>query len=141
MKKDNYIFPAVLTYEDDGITITFPDLEGCITCAYDTEEVFRNAKEALGLHLYGLETDEEIEGKNLIPFPSEIKDIKLEKNQSVILVEAYMPLFRYTLDSKAVKKTITIPNWMNTLAMKNNINFSQLLQESIKNILKLDVKE
>lgn len=137
MKKDNYIFPAILTYNDDGITITFPDLPGCITCAYNNNEIFKVSKEALGLHLYGLEVDGELENKNLIPLPSNIKDIKLEKNQTVILVDVYMPLFRYTLDNKAVKKTVTIPNWMDTLAKKNKINFSQLLQESIKNILKL----
>ena len=141
MKKDEYIFPAILTYDDDGITITFPDLPGCITCAYNTEEACKMAKEALGLHLYGLETDEEIEGEPLIPLPSDVKDLELEKGQSIILVDVYMPLFRYTLDNKAVKKTVTIPNWMDTLAKKNKINFSQLLQESIKNMLKIEVKE
>lgn len=75
-------------------------------------------KEALGLHLYGLETDEEIEGETLTPLPSDVKDLALEKGQSIILVDIYMPLFRYILDNKTVKKTITIPNWMNTLAKK-----------------------
>lgn len=136
-KKDTYIFPAIVTTEGDGITITFPDLEGCITCAYSDDEIMKVSKEALGLHLYGLETDEEIEGKELIPVPSKLNDLKLEKNQATTLVEVYMPVIRQVLDNKAVKKTVTIPNWLDVQAKKYEINFSQLLQESIRNLLQL----
>ena len=136
-KKDTYIFPAIVTTENDGITITFPDLEGCITCAYSDDEIMKVSKEALGLHLYGLETDEEIEGKELIPVPSKLNDLKLEKNQATTLVEVYMPVIRQVLDNKAVKKTVTIPNWLDVQAKKYEINFSQLLQESIRNLLQL----
>ena len=136
-KKDTYIFPAIVTTEGDGITITFPDLEGCITCAYSDDEIMKVSKEALGLHLYGLETDEEIEGKELIPVPSKLNDLKLEKNQATTLVEVYMPVIRQVLDNKAVKKTVTIPNWLDVQAKKYEINFSQLLQESIRNLPQL----
>ena len=136
-KKDTYIFPAIVTTESDRITITFPDLEGCITCAYSDDEIMKVSKEALGLHLYGLETDEEIEGKELIPVPSKLNDLKLEKNQATTLVEVYMPVIRQVLDNKAVKKTVTIPNWLDVQAKKYEINFSQLLQESIRNLLQL----
>lgn len=136
-KKDTYIFPAIVTTENDGITITFPDLEGCITCAYSDDEIMKVSKEALRLHLYGLETDEEIEGKELIPVPSKLNDLKLEKNQATTLVEVYMPVIRQVLDNKAVKKTVTIPNWLDVQAKKYEINFSQLLQESIRNLLQL----
>ena len=136
-KKDTYIFPAIVTTESDGITITFPDLEGCITCAYSDDEIMKVSKEALGLHLYGLETDEEIEGKELIPVPSKLNDLKLEKNQATTLVEVYMPVIRQVFDNKAVKKTVTIPNWLDVQAKKYEINFSQLLQESIRNLLQL----
>ncbi|MGV1024214.1 type II toxin-antitoxin system HicB family antitoxin [Clostridium perfringens] len=136
-KKDTYIFPAIVTTENDGITITFPDLEGCITCAYSDDEIMKVSKEALGLHLYGLETDEEIEGKELILVPSKLNDLKLEKNQATTLVEVYMPVIRQVLDNKAVKKTVTIPNWLDVQAKKYEINFSQLLQEAIRNLLQL----
>ncbi|EJT6664592.1 type II toxin-antitoxin system HicB family antitoxin [Clostridium perfringens] len=136
-KKDTYIFPAIVTTENDGITITFPDLEGCITCAYSDDEIMKVSKEALELHLYGLETDEEIEGKELIPVPSKLNDLKLEKNQATTLVEVYMPVIRQVLDNKAVKKTVTIPNWLDVQAKKYEINFSQLLQEAIRNLLQL----
>lgn len=136
-KKDTYIFPAIVTTENDGITITFPDLEGCITCAYSDDEIMKVSKEAFGLHLYGLETDEEIEGKELIPVPSKLNNLKLEKNQATTLVEVYMPVIRQVLDNKAVKKTVTIPNWLDVQAKKYEINFSQLLQESIRKLLHL----
>ncbi|EOU1992014.1 type II toxin-antitoxin system HicB family antitoxin [Clostridium perfringens] len=136
-KKDTYIFPAIVTTENDGITITFPDLEGCITCAYSDDEIMKVSKEALELHLYGLETDEEIEGKELIPVPSKLNDLKLEKNQATTLVEVYMPVIRQVLDNKAIKKTVTIPNWLDVQAKKYEINFSQLLQEAIRNLLQL----
>ncbi|PWX49995.1 type II toxin-antitoxin system HicB family antitoxin [Clostridium perfringens] len=136
-KKDTYIFPAIVTTENDVITINFPDLEGCITCAYSDDEIMKVSKEALELHLYGLETDEEIEGKELIPVPSKLNDLKLEKNQATTLVEVYMPVIRQVLDNKAVKKTVTIPNWLDVQAKKYEINFSQLLQEAIRNLLQL----
>ncbi|MEG2246460.1 MAG: type II toxin-antitoxin system HicB family antitoxin [Peptostreptococcaceae bacterium] len=71
MKKDIYIFPAVLSFADDGVSVEFPDLPGCITCGDTTEDAIKNAKEALGLHIYGLEEDNE-----LIPEPTNIKDLK-----------------------------------------------------------------
>jgi predicted RNase H-like HicB family nuclease len=57
MGPDRYIFPAVLTYAEDGISIEFPDLPGCLPCAGSTEEALQNARQALGLHLYGMEQD------------------------------------------------------------------------------------
>ena len=66
-----------------------------------------------------------------------MNDLKLEKNQATTLVEVYMPVIRQVLDNKAVKKTVTIPNWLDVQAKKYEINFSQLLQESIRNLLQL----
>ena len=53
--KDRYIYPAIFDFDNDGITVTFPDLPGCITCGDCQEEAFRNAKEVLELYMYGLE--------------------------------------------------------------------------------------
>ena len=54
MKKDFYTFPAILSFDEDGISVEFPDLPGCLTCGDNTEEAINRAKEALGLHLYGV---------------------------------------------------------------------------------------
>lgn len=131
MKKDDiYIYPSIFSFDEDGISVEFPDLEGCFTCGDTTQEAITNAKEAMGLHLFGMEEDNET-----IPAPTDIKDIKLEDNQSIVLIEVYMPIIREAINNQSVKKTLTIPRWLNNLAEKNNINFSQLLQSALKDIL------
>lgn len=131
MKKDDiYIYPSIFSFDNDGISVEFPDLEGCFTCGDTTQEAITNAKEAMGLHLFGMEEDNET-----IPTPTDIKDIKLEDNQSIVLIEVYMPIIREAINNQSVKKTLTIPRWLNNLTEKNNINFSQLLQSALKDIL------
>ena len=124
--KDTYIFPAVFDFADDGISI-FPDLPGCLPCAGSEEEAIVNAKEALMLHLYGMEQDGES-----IPEPSKLKSITTEKNQAIVLVDVFMPPFREKQRTKYVKKTLSIPSWLNAEAEHSGINFSAVLQEALK---------
>lgn len=128
--KDRYIFPALLDYAEDGISVEFPDLPGCLTCGDSEEDALRKAKEAMALHLYGMEQ----EGES-IPEPSKVKSIAAEDNQAVLLVEVWMPPFRHDIENKAVKKTLTIPKWLDDLAQENNVNFSHLLQDALKKYL------
>lgn len=131
MKKDDiYIYPSIFSFDNDGISVEFPDLKGCFTCGDTTQEAMAMAKEAMGLHLFGMEEDNET-----IPEPTDIRDIKLKDNQSIVLIEVYMPIIREAINNQSVKKTLTIPRWLNNLAEKNNINFSQLLQSALKDIL------
>jgi len=128
MQKDNYIFPCVFIYkESGGIGINFPDLDGCISFGEDEQKACHNAKEALSLHLYGMEQDNDD-----IPEPSSIKEIDLEGNESIVLMEVYMPPFRARQDNKFIKKTLTIPQWLNIEAERAGVNFSQILQSSLK---------
>jgi len=133
MKQDRYIFPAILEYAEDGISIEFPDLPGCLPCGQSTEEALKNAREAMALHLYGMEEDGED-----IPVPSDLKNVHVVHGQVVVLVEAWMPLLREAMENKAVKKTLTIPKWLNDAAEKENINFSHLLQSALKQQLGID---
>ena len=133
MYKDQYIYPCVFVYETEGISVYYPDLDGCVTFGIDEQQAFLNAKEALTLHLYGMEQDNE-----LMPPPSKIKDIALDKNEQAILLEVFMPAFRAKQANKLVKKTLTIPEWLNIVAEKNNVNFSQLLQGALKQHLQLE---
>lgn len=98
MKKDCYIYPAIFTYEDDGVSVEFPDLSGCLTCADTPEEAVKMAKEALGLHLY------EIEKSESMPVASDTRDLSLEKNQAVILIDVDMVLYRKALENTSIKK-------------------------------------
>lgn len=135
MKKDVYVFPALLTIENDGVSVEFPDLCGCLTFGDNYEDAIKNSKEALGLHLYGLEEDEEI-----IPSPSELTKLTIGENQIPILIDIYMPLYRKAIENQSVKKTLTIPQWLNKEAIKHNINFSQILQDGIKEHLGINHK-
>lgn len=130
MKKDNYIYPAIFNYAEDGISITFPDLPGCLPCASSVDEAIRNAKEAMALHLYGMEED-----NDLIPEPTAIDKIKLKPNQAIVLVEVYMPVYRMAIENEYVRKNVTLPYWLEKLAENKGINFSQVLQKALKDLL------
>lgn len=134
--KDTYAFPAIFDYADDGISIEFPDLPGCLSAADTTEEAIKNAKEVLGLFLWSMEKDEAP-----IPVPSPIHKLNINPNQIPFLVEVWMPVVRNEMDNKAIKKTLTIPQWLNILAEKNNINFSQTLQQALKEQLGINDHE
>lgn len=124
---DRYLFPAVFTFADDGITVEFPDLPGCVTCGKSEGEALEMAREALGLHLYGLEVDGET-----IPTPSRLSAVTTEHGQVLAIVDVWMPPLRRGVDQRAIKKTLTLPKWLNDLAEKEGVNFSQLLQHAIK---------
>ena len=130
--KDYYVYPAIYSYDEDGISIESPDLPGCLPCADTTEEAMKNAKEALGLHLYGMETDDEV-----IPNPSKITDLTVEKNSVIVLVEVFMPLVRERINNRYIKKTLTLPYWLNAQAEQQGINFSGVLQEALKERLQV----
>ena len=128
---NNYCYPAILTYEDGyEIAVTFPDLPGCATSGATDAEALEMAKEALGGHLWCMETDGEE-----IPAPSSMKNLILEENEQATLVNVYMPSIRLAEVNKSVNRTVTLPVWLNAAAMERGINFSQLLQESIKQLL------
>lgn len=131
---DKYLYFAVFTScEEGGYTITFPDLDGCITECDDVEGGIKNSTEALELHLFGMEED----GDN-IPAPSDPKDINLSKGEFIVPIKVYMAPVREEMNNKAVKKTLTIPYWLNKVAEEEKINFSALLQKAIKD--KLEIK-
>jgi predicted RNase H-like HicB family nuclease len=132
--KDKYIFPAIFESNEYGVAVEFPDLPGCYTCADNVDDALRYAKEALELHLYGMEKD----GDD-IPEPSNLFALKSGANQRILLIEAWMPMVRLEQQNKAVKKTLTIPAWLEALAEEKHVNFSQILQAALKQHLGLDV--
>ncbi|OCL28671.1 hypothetical protein U472_00410 [Orenia metallireducens] len=91
------------------------------------------AEDALKLCLFDLYEDGE-----KIPEAKKIENIKLESNQTLIIVKANLKEIIKEYDNKAVKKTLTIPSWLNKEAEKAHVNFSQLLQKSLKNHLDLN---
>ncbi|MGB8451836.1 MAG: type II toxin-antitoxin system HicB family antitoxin [Anaerocolumna sp.] len=122
-------YPAIFqTEEEGGYSVFFPDIEGCITQGNTIEETYSMSFDALGLTLSYLQ-DNKID----IPEPSKPQDIKLEENQAVVIIQFDMLEYLKKNESKAVKKTLTIPSWLNELAIEQNVNFSQVLQEALIN--------
>lgn len=130
--KDTYEYVAIFDYEEDGgVNIYFPDLPGCFSCADTTKEGLKNASDVLGLYMSYYE-DEGLE----IPEPTPLEKIKCKENEKPILVSVWMPLARSEVEVVSVKKTLTIPAWLNKLAEEHKINFSKVLQAALKDILK-----
>lgn len=122
MKK--YHYPAVFEIDNEGmINIYFPDLNGCNTFAETIEEAYENAEDVLALYLLDLE-----EKKIEIPKPG---TVKIEK-QSFYIITADTYDYRLKYDNKAVRKTVSLPSWMNKFADEKNINCSKLLQAALK---------
>jgi hypothetical protein len=67
-----------------------------------------------------------------MPEPTPIDKLQIATNQIPILIEVYMPEYREAIENSSVKKTLTIPLWINKLAEEKKINFSQLLQDALK---------
>ena len=117
-----------MTYEEGyEIAVTFPDLPGCATSGETDADAVAAGREALGLHLFGMEED----GDEL-PTPSQAKDIKLEDGEVIAMIDVFMPSVRLNQKNKAVNRTVTLPAWLNAKAVECGINFSQLLQDAIK---------
>lgn len=129
-----YVYPVVLIpAENNGYIVSFPDLGGCRSQGSDLADALEMAKDALCLMLYDME-----ESNAEIPLPSAINDISADDNCIVSLVTCDTLEYRKFFDSKAVKKTLTIPSWLNTLSERAGINFSAVLQNALKKELDID---
>jgi len=129
-----YVYPAIFTEEVNGLySVNFPDLEGCYTGGQDFPDALDMAKDVLCFCLYDLENE-----KAKIPAPSKLKDIKAGQNEFIQLVACDTEFYRKFYKGQAVKKTLTIPLYLNEMAEKDGVNFSAVLQEALK--VRLGVK-
>lgn len=128
-RASHYTYAAAFTKEaDGGYSVRFPQLDGCFTQGDTLEEAMAHAREAMSLHLYGMEEDgEAIPEAELLP--------KVEPEESVVLIQAWMTPFREQMRNQSVKKTLTIPAWLNAAAEAAHVNFSQVLQNALKDVL------
>jgi predicted RNase H-like HicB family nuclease len=128
-----YVYPAIFMEEDDGkYSVVFPDIENCFTGGDDMADAIEMAEDVLCLMLYDMEKD----GK-AIPAPSDCKAVKVEAGSIVSLVRCDTETYRRFYENKSVKKTLTIPMWLNEQAERANINFSQTLQNALKRDLQI----
>lgn len=118
----SFVYPAIFHREEDAYWVEFPDLEGCHTFGSTLTETMEAAQEALAGYLITL-----LEQNRKIVSPSDIVDYHVDDGFAS-LVSCDINQYR---DAKAVKKTLTIPSWLNDRAMAMGINFSQVLQEAL----------
>lgn len=121
-----YVYPAIFTPDEDGFSITFPDIDGCYAQGNDLADGIKMAEDALALMLTYYE-DEHKE----IPAPTPIRNLSLEDDSFTSYISCDTTLYRRLMNNTAVKKTLSIPSWLNDSAIAANINFSQVLQEAL----------
>lgn len=122
-----YVYPAVFAEESCGYSICFPDLENCFTSAETLGEGIKMANDVLCLTLYEME-----QAGEAIPAPSSIRDIQVQPNEFVNFIPCDTVEYRKFFDNKAVKKTLSIPSWLNDMAERAGVNFSATLQTALK---------
>ena len=122
-----YSYPAIFSPEEDGAySVSFPDLESCYTCGGSLTEALIMGADVLAFTLYDYEKEEK-----QIPVPSVPSKIFLEEGEFINYIACDTLEYTRRQNGKTVKKTLTIPEWLNDAAMEMNLNFSQILQEAL----------
>lgn len=126
------IYPACFYPSEDGYTVVFPDLQGCVTEGDTLSEAMEMAIDAASGWLL-----DEVEENKQLPKATDIKKVIPNEYENGFVSLIGVDLDEYSLKhgNRAVKKTLTIPAWLNTIAEENNVNFSQVLQGALKDQL------
>ena len=136
------MYPACFYKEENGYSVIFPDLDYLSTCGENLEDAMSMAIDCLAGRLLWLKED-----KDPVPAPSTLKsvdpvavakELEIEPDEcfvNIVTVDAEEYAKKHF--DKAVKKTLTIPAWLNTAAMEQGINFSKVLQDALKKQLNL----
>jgi len=120
--KAKYAYPAIFTKEEKGYFVSFPDIKPCYTEGTTLEEAVIMAKDVLESRI-----EVALEKGEPLPFPSNMDILKGDK---VMLVVADIENIKK--QNRYIKKTLSIPHWLNVAAEKEHINFSGVLQEALK---------
>ena len=128
-----YVYPAIFTPEEENILVSVPDLPGLHTFGNSMADAIFMAQDAIEMWLW----DAENSGEAIPPASSQKKIAKLCKSpgQVVSMVAADTDEYRRQNDSRSIKKTLSIPAWLNYQAEKANVPFSQVLQQALKDYL------
>ena len=125
--ENKYFYPALFHKEENGaFWVSFPDIPECLTRGKNMSDSYRMAVDALGLAL------EDRIKENNIPQATSIDFLVVEEGSYPVLIEFDLLEYRRRNSSKAVKKTLSIPEWLNDEATRKGINFSAVLQDALK---------
>ena len=126
-------YPAIFHIADEGgFWVSFPDIPECLTEGDNIEQAYEMAVDALGLCI----TDR-MNSKEVLPSPSSPENLTVDDGV-LMVIEFDLLSYKKRTNSKAVKKTLTIPEWLNEEATALGVNFSQVLQEAL--IAKIEAK-
>ena len=126
-----YVYPAIIYPDGEAVGVKVPDLPGCFTFGKDTAEALLMAKDAVEMWLWDAENNNES-----IPSASDV--LPAEKGEILTLIAADTDEYREANDTRAVKKTLSIPSWLNHRAEEANAPFSQILQQGLKDYLHIE---
>lgn len=117
-----FVYPAIFHKENESYWVEFPDLKGCYSSGSTVPETLEMAQEALTGYLLTL-----LENGDNIATPTDISAYN-PKDGFTTLVSCDINQYK---DTKAIKKTLTIPSWLNDRAVSMGLNFSKVLQEAL----------
>lgn len=130
------VYPACFVKEESGYSVVFPDLNDLATCGDTIETAMGMAVDCLAGYIHWLEKD-----GDPIPEPSPMtaidlaavaEEMEVEKEDIFInMISVDVAAYAKEHFDKSVKKTLTIPAWLNSAALEMNLNFSQILQEAL----------
>jgi len=120
-------YPCTIKEEDGTFYVNFPDFEDCFTDGDTMEEAVASAKDVLEAVAFSYL-------KNNRPLP---KPGKVEAN--AVYIELWVDLLKDRVNNQSIKKTLTIPKWLNDIAEEHSVNFSAILQHGVKEYLGIKV--
>lgn len=124
-----YVYPAIITPVENGeYDVVIPDLPGCRTCGKDLADALYMASDAVAMWLWDAESKAEP-----IPAPTELPVVAAPQFANYIAADT--DEYRRKNDNRAVKKTLSIPSWLNAQAEQAGVNFSQVLQDALRDKL------
>ncbi len=122
-------YPAIFHAEPVGYSVSVPDVRGCFSEGDTLDEAYDNIMESLGLYL---------EDTKEYPKASIPQSILHGKDEFIMLLEFDPLVYKRKHDNRSIKKTLTIPAWLNAAAEEKHINFSSVLQNALKQQLDID---
>ena len=129
--KINKVYPVVFSKEDDGTFCVYaPDFLGCVTEADDYADGIDKIRDGICGMLYALERD-----KKTAPEPSEPGEVELEAGDVVALVDVDLLDYKRRIGSKAVRRTISIPEYLDEMATRAGVSLSQITQDALRSML------
>ncbi len=129
--KENYVYPVIFDYsESEYVNIILPDFGGATSSALKDSDIVKEAQDFLALNIVDFEQD----SKKL---PDPTTEIVINQTQKLIFINVWMPYHRSTVKEVLVKKTLTIPSWLDILAKQENTNFSAVLVKALKEKLNI----